>query len=138
MVLPDFSLVGAFSFGFMGELGILTTVLAVFTLMLADFFDTMGTAIALGNGGFLDARERLAGMNRVLLVDSLAAAAGGAPSASSATTYIESASGIEGGPHRAHQCGGRSVVPPGAVLQPARRRHPPEATAPALCSSGSS
>ena len=99
LALPDFSLIGDFSFGYLGQLGLLAAVLAVFTLLLADFFDTMGTAIGLGReGGFLDADDRLPGMQRVLLVDSVAAAVGGATSSSSNTTYIESASGIaEGG-----------------------------------------
>ena len=131
---PDFSLVGAFSFGFFAKIGALAALLAIFTLMLADFFDTMGTAIALGGeAGFLDERERLPGMNRVLLVDSLAAVAGGAASASSATTYIESASGIsEGG-----RTGLASVVTGGLFLlalffSPLAGIIPPEATAPAL------
>jgi AGZA family xanthine/uracil permease-like MFS transporter len=102
--------------------------------MLADFFDTMGTAIALGNeAGFLDERERLPGVNRVLLVDSVAAVAGGAASASSATTYIESASGIaEGG-----RTGLTSLVTGvlfllALFLSPLAGVIPPEATAPAL------
>ena len=131
---PDFSLLGDFSFGFVAELGALSAVLAIFTLMLADFFDTMGTAIALGDeGDFLVDDARLPGMNRVLLVDSLAAVAGGLASASSATTYIESASGIsEGG-----RTGLTSVVTGllflGAIfLSPLAAIIPPEATAPAL------
>ena len=131
---PDFSLLGQFSFGFVAKLGALSAVLAVFTLMLADFFDTMGTAIALGDeGDFLDEQERLPGMNRVLLVDSVAAMAGGAASASSATTYIESASGIsEGG-----RTGLASVVTGvlflfALFLSPLAGIIPPEATAPAL------
>ncbi|MGH8910783.1 MAG: NCS2 family permease [Egibacteraceae bacterium] len=131
---PDFALVGDFSFGYLAKLGGVAASLAVFTLMLADFFDTMGTAIALGSqGGFLDAHDRLPGMRRVLLIDSLAAAAGGAASASSATTYIESASGIaEGGrtgltsvTTGALFLGALFVAPLAAVI-------PPEATAPAL------
>jgi AGZA family xanthine/uracil permease-like MFS transporter len=131
---PDFSLLGNFSFGYVAKLGALSAVLAVFTLMLADFFDTMGTAIALGDeGDFLDQRGRLPGMNRVLLVDSVAAVAGGAASASSATTYIESASGIsEGG-----RTGLASVVTGVLFLlalffSPLAGIIPPEATAPAL------
>ncbi|HSP32240.1 MAG TPA: NCS2 family permease, partial [Halomonas sp.] len=45
---PDFSLLGQFSFGFIPKMGLIAAALAVFTLMLADFFDTMGTAIGLG------------------------------------------------------------------------------------------
>jgi AGZA family xanthine/uracil permease-like MFS transporter len=98
IALPSFALVGEFSFGFVAKLGILGAALAVFSLMLSDFFDTIGTAIGLGEeGNFLDAQGRLPRMKRVLLVDSLAAVAGGAASASSATTYIESAAGIADG-----------------------------------------
>jgi adenine/guanine/hypoxanthine permease len=95
----NFSLLGDFSFGFFARLGLAGAILAVFTIMLADFFDTMGTVIGLGGkAGFVDSEGRLPRMQRVLLVDSLAAALGGAFSASSNTTYIESAAGIsEGG-----------------------------------------
>lgn len=98
VALPDFALVGEFSFGFVAKLGVLGAVLAVFSLMLSDFFDTIGSVIGLGEEGrFLDARGRLPRMRRVLLVDSLAAVAGGVASTSSATTYIESAAGIAAG-----------------------------------------
>ena len=92
---PDFSTVGRFSFGFFGKLGLLTAVLVVFAIMLADFFDTLGTLIGVGGqAGYLDARGELPDAQKPLLVDSLAAVAGGAAGASSATTYIESAGGI--------------------------------------------
>jgi AGZA family xanthine/uracil permease-like MFS transporter len=96
---PDFSTFGRLDFGLFAELGVLATVLAVFALMLSDFFDTMGTIIGVGGkGGFLDARGDLPGADRVLLVDSLGAVAGGVANASSNTTYIESAAGVaEGG-----------------------------------------
>ncbi len=95
----NFSLIGNFSFGFFAEMGFLAAVLAIFSIMLSDFFDTMGTAIGLGREAeLLDATGRLPNTDRVLLVDSAAAAVGGGFSASSNTTYIESASGIaEGG-----------------------------------------
>jgi adenine/guanine/hypoxanthine permease len=96
---PDFSLVGMVDFGFVARLGVFTAVLVTFSVMLSDFFDTMGTIIGVGGqGGFLDQRGRLPGVNRVLLVDSLGAALGGYAGSSSNTTYIESAAGIaEGG-----------------------------------------
>jgi adenine/guanine/hypoxanthine permease len=95
----NFDLVGNFSFGFIPRMGLLAALLAVFTIMLSDFFDTMGTVIGLGSkAGYLDADGRLPRIERVLLVDSLAAVVGGGLSASSNTTYIESAAGIaEGG-----------------------------------------
>jgi AGZA family xanthine/uracil permease-like MFS transporter len=95
----SFSLIGDFSlFGAFSKMGILAAILAVFTLMLSDFFDTMGTAIGLGReANLLDDEGRLPDIDRVLIVDSAAAAIGGAFSASSNTTYIESASGIADG-----------------------------------------
>src|SRR5215216_4279340 len=88
---PDFGLLGAFSLGgSFAQAGIIVAVLFIFTLMLSDFFDTMGTVIGVaGQGGLLDRDGKLPGVGRVLLVDSVAAAAGGAASASSNTTYIE-------------------------------------------------
>src|SRR5437763_8890457 len=66
--------------------------------MLSDFFDTMGTVIGIsGEAGLLDKDGRLPGIQKVLIVDSLAAAAGEAASASSNTTYIESAAGVSEG-----------------------------------------
>jgi AGZA family xanthine/uracil permease-like MFS transporter len=93
---PDFGLLGAFSLGgSFAQVGVIVAVLFIFTLMLSDFFDTMGTVIGVaGQGGLLDRDGKLPGVGRVLLVDSVAAAAGGAASASSNTTYIESAAGV--------------------------------------------
>jgi AGZA family xanthine/uracil permease-like MFS transporter len=96
---PDFGLLGAFSLGGgFARAGVIVALLFVFTLMLSDFFDTMGTIIGVGNeGGLLDRDGRLPGVGRVLLVDSVGAAAGGAASCSSNTTYIESAAGVGDG-----------------------------------------
>jgi AGZA family xanthine/uracil permease-like MFS transporter len=93
---PDFGLLGHFSLGGgFAAVGVTVAALFVFTLMLSDFFDTMGTVIGVANeGGLLDRDGRLPGIGNVLLVDSLAAAAGGAASCSSNTTYIESAAGV--------------------------------------------
>jgi AGZA family xanthine/uracil permease-like MFS transporter len=93
---PDFSLLGDFSlFGGFIRTGFVIAALFVFTLMLSDFFDTMGTVIGVGTeAGLVDRDGRLPGIGRVLMVDSAAAAAGGAASVSSNTTYIESAAGV--------------------------------------------
>lgn len=71
----------------------------IFALFMTDFFDTMGTIIAVGQEGeMLDEEGRPPQIKRILLVDSLAAAGGGAMGASSVTSYIESGSGVaEGG-----------------------------------------
>jgi len=81
------------------ETGFITVALVVFSLMLSDFFDTMGTVIGVGEeAGLVDEQGRLPGIGRVLLVDSIGAVVGGAFSTSSNTTYIESAAGVsEGG-----------------------------------------
>jgi adenine/guanine/hypoxanthine permease len=97
---PHFDLVGKFSLtGVWDVVGFGAALALILSVMLSDFFDTMGTVIGIGGeAGLLDKEGRLPGINRVLLVDSLAAAAGGAASASSNTTYIESAAGVsEGG-----------------------------------------
>ena len=81
------------------ELGFLTVALVVFSLMLSDFFDTMGTVVGISEeAGFLDEEGRVPGIRNVLLVDSIGAVVGGLFSTSSNTTYIESAAGVsEGG-----------------------------------------
>ncbi|MGH9244350.1 MAG: NCS2 family permease [Acidimicrobiales bacterium] len=97
--VPDLGLLGDFSLGgSFDAVGITAVVLFVFTLMLADFFDTMGTVVGVGaEAGLLDDKGRLPNADRILLVDSLAAAAGGAASVSSNTSYIESAAGVGDG-----------------------------------------
>jgi AGZA family xanthine/uracil permease-like MFS transporter len=96
---PDFSLLGEFSlFGAWENAGIVTAALFVFTLLLADFFDTVGTVTAIGaEADLLDEDGNPPNTQRILLVDSVAAAAGGAAAVSSNTSYIESASGVAEG-----------------------------------------
>jgi AGZA family xanthine/uracil permease-like MFS transporter len=96
---PDFSLLGQFSLlGSIESIGLVSVVLLVFTLMLADFFDTMGTMVAVGaEGKLLDEDGNPPNTRRILVVDSLAAVAGGAGSVSSNTAYIESTSGVAEG-----------------------------------------
>ncbi|MDQ1601680.1 MAG: adenine/guanine/hypoxanthine permease [Actinomycetota bacterium] len=96
---PDFGLLGNFSLlGSWDRVGVIAALLFVFTLLLADFFDTMGTMTAIGaEAGLLDEEGAPIGAQRILVVDSIAAAAGGAASVSSNTSYIESASGVGDG-----------------------------------------
>ena len=99
LALPDLSSLGSgLNVEVFVRLGILTAVVTIFSIMLSDFFDTMGTVIGIGGeAGWLTREGKLPRLDRVLLVDSLAAAAGGAAGASSATTYIESAAGVSAG-----------------------------------------
>ncbi|WP_330457067.1 NCS2 family permease [Streptomyces sp. NBC_00820] len=93
---PDFGLIGHFSlFGGFAKAGVLTAVLLVFTLVLSDFFDAMGTIVGISaEAGLLDDEGQVPGIGRVLLIDGAAAVAGGVGSASSSTAYIESAAGV--------------------------------------------
>jgi adenine/guanine/hypoxanthine permease len=96
---PDFGLLGHFSLlGSFRAIGIAGTVLLVLTLMLTDFFDTMGTMIAVGTeGGMLDEDGMPPQAARILAIDAVAAAAGGAASVSSNTSYVESVAGVAEG-----------------------------------------
>jgi adenine/guanine/hypoxanthine permease len=99
-VTPDFSTLGDFDVtNVFSTLGLTAALLTIFSFMLTDFFDTMGTATAIvEQAGQTDADGRVPGVGRLLLVDSVAAAAGGAAGISSNTSYIESAAGVaEGG-----------------------------------------
>jgi len=70
----------------------------IFALFMTDFFDTIGTAVAVGrSGGLLDRRGELPRTRELLLVDSGAAALGGAMGCSSVTTYVESGAGVAEG-----------------------------------------
>jgi AGZA family xanthine/uracil permease-like MFS transporter len=70
----------------------------IFTLFMTDFFDTVGTAYALGTaGGLVNAQGDLPRTKAVLLVDSAAAAGGGLLGVSSITTYVESGAGVAEG-----------------------------------------
>jgi AGZA family xanthine/uracil permease-like MFS transporter len=94
--VPDLGLLGHFNvFGSWQKVGVLVTVMFVFTLLLSDFFDTMGTMVAVGQeAGLLDENGNPPRTKEILIVDSVAAAAGGAASVSSNTSYIESAAGV--------------------------------------------
>ena len=135
VALPDLSTLGAgLDLSVFARVGFVVAVVSVFSIMLSDFFDTMGTVIGIGGeAGWLTANGRLPRLNRVLLVDSLAAAVGGAAGASSATTYIESAAGMSSGA----RTGLASVVTGGCFLlalflTPLAGIVPAQATAPAL------
>ena len=75
-----------------------TLLVFVFSIMLSDFFDTMGTAVAVAKQGeFLDEEGNVQDIRKILIVDSVAAGFGGLLGASSCTTFMESASGAADG-----------------------------------------
>jgi AGZA family xanthine/uracil permease-like MFS transporter len=97
---PDFSLLGNISLHSFSttQLGVVASLVWVFSLFLSDFFDFSGTAIGVGKqAGYVDENGNIPRFKKALVVDGLAAMAGGAASASSATTYIESGSGVAAG-----------------------------------------
>lgn len=132
---PDFSLLGHVSIGGgFSAVGIVSGIVIIFSLVLSDFFDVMGTTIGLASeADLLDADGQLPNIQQVLLIDGLAAVAGGAAGASSATTYVESASGIGDGART-----GLASVVTGLLfavtifLSPLAQFVPSEAAAPAL------
>jgi AGZA family xanthine/uracil permease-like MFS transporter len=97
-LIGDVDVFGAFGSSFSGgfKAGVfLSLLLLIFSLMLADFFDTIGTVVAVGaEGDLLDERGHPPNLGSILAVDSLAAAAGGIGSVSSNTAYVESAAGV--------------------------------------------
>ena len=61
----------------------------LFAIIMVDFFDTLGTATAIAEeAGLIDESGRIPGIRRLLMVDSISAAIGGALGASSVTSYI--------------------------------------------------
>ncbi|MCL2889631.1 MAG: NCS2 family permease [Eggerthellaceae bacterium] len=103
--MPDFSTFGApFQLTPDGIMGIAqifiqpALLMFVFSLLMSDFFDTMGTVVAVGSqGDFVDKDNKIKNVKEILIVDSAAAAVGGLAGASSITSYIESISGVAAG-----------------------------------------
>lgn len=97
--VPDLSLVGKVDpIGAFSQVGALTATMLVFTLVLANFFDAMGTMTGLGiQAGLADEDGVLPDMKKALIVEGLGAVAGGFGSSSSNTVFLESASGIADG-----------------------------------------
>jgi AGZA family xanthine/uracil permease-like MFS transporter len=95
---PDFSLVGAVRFDIAAFVPFATAIALVLALMLADFFDSVGSIVGVTSlSGAMSDDGTVPGIKRILLVDSLGAVAGGLTSSSSATTFIESAAGVSDG-----------------------------------------
>ncbi len=124
---PDFGLLGRFSlFGAFGQVGVVTVVLLVFTLILSDFFDTMGTVVGVSaEAGLLDEDGKVPGLGRVLLIDGAAAVAGGRR-LRLLGDLLHRVGGRRrrGRPHRLRQPGHRLAVRARAVPHPAAHHRP--------------
>jgi AGZA family xanthine/uracil permease-like MFS transporter len=104
------------------------------SLMMVDFFDTLGTASAIAEqAGILDEQGRIPRLRSLLVVDSLSASIGGLFGASSVTAYIESASGVAEGARTGLHSVFVGLFFLGAIfLAPIAGTVPAAATAPAL------
>jgi AGZA family xanthine/uracil permease-like MFS transporter len=136
---PDFGLIGKVSlFGGFGKVGALTGILFVFTVLLSCFFDAMGTIMGISDEAKLtDAEGNMPGINKVLFVDGIAVAAGGASSSSATTCFVESTAGVGEGART-----GFANVVTGALfavalfLTPVATMVPSQAATPALVAVG--
>lgn len=97
--LPDLGLIGNVDlFGAFTRVGFLSACLLIFTLVLSNFFDAMGTMTGLGKqAGLVDKNDVLPDMRTALIVEGAGAVVGGAASASSNTVFVDSAAGIGDG-----------------------------------------
>ncbi|SDC93589.1 NCS2 family permease [Streptomyces prasinopilosus] len=139
LATPDFGLIGEVSlFGGFGKVGVLTGVLFVFTVLLSCFFDAMGTIMGVSDEAKLtDGEGQMPGINKVLFIDGVAVAAGGASSASATTAFVESTAGVGEGART-----GFANVVTGALfafalfLTPVATMVPSQAATPALLAVG--
>ncbi|MET8942375.1 NCS2 family permease [Streptomyces sp. NPDC004542] len=139
LATPDFGLIGQVSlFGGFGKVGVLTGVLFVFTVLLSCFFDAMGTIMGVSDEAKLtDAQGQMPGINKVLFVDGIAVAAGGASSSSATTCFVESTAGVGEGART-----GFANIVTGALfavslfLTPVATMVPSQAATPALIAVG--
>ncbi|MFI7501448.1 NCS2 family permease [Streptomyces sp. NPDC049687] len=136
---PDFGLIGEVSlFGGFGKVGVPTGVLFVFTVLLSCFFDAMGTIMGVSDEAELtDAQGQMPGINKVLFVDGLAVAAGGAGSSSATTAFVESTAGVGEGARTGFAnlvTGGLFAV--ALFLTPVATMVPSQAATPALLAVG--
>ena len=136
---PDFGLIGKVSlFGGFSHVGVLTGILFVFTVLLSCFFDAMGTIMGVSDEARLtNAQGEMPGINKVLFVDGIAVAAGGASSSSATTCFVESTAGVGEGART-----GFANVVTGALfavalfLTPVATMVPSQAATPALLAVG--
>ncbi|MFV5994465.1 NCS2 family permease [Streptomyces sp. NPDC056231] len=136
---PDFGLIGHVSlFGGFDKVGVLTGILFVFTVLLSCFFDAMGTILGVGDEAkLMDKDGNFPGMNKVLFVDGIAVAAGGASSASAGTCFVESTAGVGEGARTGFASVITGLLFTGALfLTPLATMVPSQAATPALLAVG--
>lgn len=89
----------AFKFVPLSEIFSFEMVIAVFTFLFVDIFDTVGTLAGVASkADMLDEDGKLPRVGNALMADAVGTVAGAALGTSTVTTYVESASGVaEGG-----------------------------------------
>ena len=76
----------------------LDMLVVVLTFLFIDMFDTIGTLVGVSvKSGMVDKDGKIEGIDRMLMADAVATTAGACIGASTTTTYIESASGVDEG-----------------------------------------
>ena len=94
----DFSLIGA-TFKGIGELFTQPTwPIVIFSFLFVDFFDTVGTLMAVANrAGLVNEKGELDNVEKALLADAVGTVAGACLGTSTVTSFVESTSGVEVG-----------------------------------------
>jgi AGZA family xanthine/uracil permease-like MFS transporter len=115
-----------------------TAIPLILSLVMVDFFDTIGTATAIGEAaGLADTQGRLARLRAVLAIDAASASIGGLFGASSVTSYVESAAGVaEGARTGLHTVFVGLLFLAATLAAPLAAIVPAAATAPALLAVG--
>ncbi len=135
LTLPDFSTLGQFNLlGSFQHAGLVVAVLAIFTLLLTNFFDLLGTMVGVANtGGVIGKDGEIPGAQRIMVADALGAIGGGMGATSANSAFVESSVGVGDGART-----GLSSVMAGVlflatiVLSPLAAVIPTEAAAPTL------
>lgn len=96
---PDFSLLGQVDlFGAWTSAGVASAGIILFTMILAGFFDALGTILAIGKKANLtDASGNMPRTNQILGMDGVGGIAGGVTSSSATLVFVESTAGVTEG-----------------------------------------
>jgi AGZA family xanthine/uracil permease-like MFS transporter len=96
---PDFGLLLQVDmFGAWTSAGATTAGVILFTLVLAGFFDALGTILAIGTkADIADSSGHMPRVNQILVTDGAGAVAGGLTSSSATLVFVESTAGVSEG-----------------------------------------
>ncbi|GAA3744607.1 AGZA family xanthine/uracil permease-like MFS transporter [Spinactinospora alkalitolerans] len=99
LVAPDFGLLLQVDmFGAWSSAGVASAGVILFTLVLAGFFDALGTILAVGDkAGLTDRNGQMPRTNEILAMDGVGAVSGGLTSSSATLVFVESTAGVTEG-----------------------------------------